>query len=418
MGLFDKLKEAAKEVAKQALESVVTTTPNASSQDATSGASATTAAEPIVVEKPQIEYSQMVDVELNQVADGEYEIVKFVGFEEENMEIPAEINGQRIVGIADEVFFQLVTLTNLKFAEGIRYIGDKAFYQCPDLESVVLPNSLEKMGDYCFAQTKISEIEVPASVAVMGKACFENCIHLTNAVLPDSMTEIPADTFNGCEKLEEFKFPSAISVIGDRVFKGTGIIFEEIPQTLTAIGDDGFGGCFQDDDGTRDPVDEIRLPDTLTTIGAEGLAGLNCLKLIIPASVKSIGEKAFAWLGCVEGEIEVVFEDGCSAELPEGLFFNGTLDSDSTITSMTIPSTITVINDIFRGVDQESYYEHVKDEYGRQVYDERGEAIVKWHYKDVICDDAPENLTIYCDAGSAAMKFAREKGINCAKKEN
>ena len=29
----------------------------------------------------------------------------------------------------------------------------------------------------------------------------------------------------------------------------------------------------------------------------------------------------------------------------------------------------------------------------------------------------PENLTIYCDPGSAAMKFAREKGINCAKKQ-
>ena len=418
MGLFDKLKATAKEVAKQALESVVTTTPNASSQDATSGASATTAAEPIVVEKPQIEYSQMVDVELNQVADGEYEIVKFVGFEEENMEIPAEINGQRIVGIADEVFFQLVTLTNLKISEGIRYIGSKTFSECPDLEVVELPESLEKIGAYCFAETKILNIKIPSSVVEIGEGAFYECKELQSAVLPEQLEEIPANMFCRCEILEEITFPINLSVVGANAFNNAGLILESLPETITTIGDNGFAGCFQDEDGGYDAVEEFRLPSGLKTIGAEGLAGLNCLKLIIPASVKSIGEKAFAWLGCVEGEIEVVFEDGCSAELPEGLFFNGTLDSDSTITSMTIPSTITVINDIFRGVDQESYYEHVKDEYGRQVYDERGEAIVKWHYKDVICDDAPENLTIYCDPGSAAMKFAREKGINCAKREN
>lgn len=416
MGLFDKLKDAAKTAAKQALEGVVTkTTPSQTQNNVAPDVQPT--AEPVVAVKPQIEYTKVVDVELNPLANGEYEIAKFVGFEEENMEIPSEINGQRVVGIADGAFFQLNTLTNLKIAEGIRYIGERAFCLCSDLESVALPNTLEKMGSNCFEQTKIDEIHVPDSVVALGEGCFNYCTKLKKAILPDGLTEIPAGTFTDCNMLEEFKFPSAISIIGDKAFAGTAIIFKEIPQTLTVIGDNAFGGRFQDDDGSYSPVDEIRLPNTLTTIGVEGLSGLNCLKLIVPASVKSIGEKAFAWLGCVEDEVEVIFEDGCSAELPEGLFFNGTLDSDSSITSLTIPSTITVINDIFRGIDQESFMIEVKDEYGRQVYDEYGKPIIKWEYKDVICDTPPENLTIYCDPGSAAMKFAREKGINCAKRE-
>lgn len=418
MGLFDKLKEAAKEVAKQALESVVTTTPNASSQDATSGTSATTAAEPIVVEKPQIEYSQMVDVELNQVADGEYEIVKFVGFEEENMEIPAEINGQRIVGIADEVFFQLGTLTNLKISEGIRYIGSKTFSECPDLEVVELPESLEKIGAYCFAETKILNIKIPSSVVEIGEGTFYECKELQSAVLPEQLEEIPANMFCRCEILEEITFPTNLSVVGANAFNNTGLILESLPETITTIGDNGFADCFQDEDGGYDAVEEFRLPSGLKTIGAKGLAGLNCLTLIVPASVTFIGENAFEYLGCVDGEVDVIFEEGCSAVLSDGIFFNGSLDTDSTISSITIPSQITEIGNIFYGKDNKITTYDVKDEYGRQVYDERGNRMYEHKWVEVTYDAPPENLTIYCDPGSAAMKFAREKGINCAKREN
>lgn len=414
MGLFDKLKATAKEVAKQALDSVATMSSNNSFQSAETA----TAERPVVKEVVPIEYSQVVDVELNRVADGEYEVAKFVGFEEESMEIPAEINGQRIVGIADEVFFQLGTLTNLKISEGIRYIGSKTFSECPDLEVVELPESLEKIGAYCFSETKILNIKIPSSVVEIGEGAFYECKELQSAVLPEQLEEIPANMFCRCEILEEITFPINLSVVGANAFNNAGLILESLPETITTIGDNGFAGCFQDEDGGYDAVEEFRLPSGLKTIGAKGLAGLNCLTLIIPASVTFIGENAFEYLGCVDGEVDVIFEEGCSAVLSDGIFFNGSLATDSTISSITIPSQITEIGNIFYGKDNKITTYDIKDEYGRQVYDERGNRMYEHKWVEVTYDAPPENLTIYCDPGSAAMKFAREKGINCAKREN
>lgn len=399
MGLFYKLKAKAKEVAKHALDSVATTSSNNSSE------------QPVVKEVVPIKYSQVVDVDLNQVADGEYEVAKFVGFEEESMEIPAEINGHRIVGIADEVFFQLGTLTNLKISEGIRYIGSKTFSECPDLEVVELPESLEKIGAYCFAETKILNIKIPSSVVEIGEGAFYECKELQSAVLPEQLEEIPANMFCRCEKLEEITFPINLSVVGANAFNNAGLILYSLPETITTIGDNGFAGCFPEF-----AAEEFRLPSGLKTIGAKGLTGINCLTLIIPASVTFIGENAFEYLGLAYGEVDVIFEEGCSAVLSDGIFFNGSYDS--TISSITIPSQITEIGNIFYGKVNKTTTYDVKDEYGRQVYDERGNEMRKDKRVEVTYDAPPENLTIYCDPGSAAMKFAREKGINCAKREN
>lgn len=62
--------------------------------------------------------------------------------------------------------------------------------------------------------------------------------------------------------------------------------------------------------------------------------------------------------------------------------------------------------------------EYVKDEYGREVYDINGDRIWESHNMgEHWVDDIPENLTIYCDAGSVAMEFARKYNIPCAKIE-
>lgn len=407
MGLFDKIKKVVQD--SGVLDSIKGSSP-VKEQPAP--------AAPVAPVAPAIEYSVAVDFELEET-EGGYMIAKFVGFEEENMEIPSSLDGKTIVGIADEAFCELSTLKNLKIAEGIKFIGNKTFYNCPELESVVFPTTLEELGNNCFAENKyLKEVKLP-SLKKCGTGCFQSCEELTTVVLPEDMEIIPDNMFCRCDKLLNITFPKNVSVIGHRAFKNCAVILESLPDTLTVIGDEGLSGCFQDEDGYHDAVDEMRLPSGLTSIGAEGLSGLNCLKLIVPASVKSIGKEAFSYLGCVDGEVEVIFEDGCEAELPVGLFYNSSLATDSSITSITIPSSITVINDIFYGIDKAGskvYYE-VKDQNGQNLYDAFGKKIVDYTYKDASYDAPPENLTIYCDPGSAAMKFAREKGINCAKKQ-
>lgn len=416
MGLFDKLKDAAKNLG--VADYVEAVKKAASTSSATNNTADAAKTPQPVTEKEEvvIEYVLVTDFELKETDDGNYEIAQFVGFEEENMEIPAEINGQRIVGIADNIFAELATLKNIKIAEGIKYIGDKAFVSCPDLETIIFPETLEKIGAYCFSKTPIKRVELPSSIVELGEGIFSECEELRSAVLPEHLEEIPANMFCRCGKLRDITFPTDVSVIGTSAFERSGLILKSLPETLTVIGDKALDDCFQDEDGLHSPVAELRLPGGLKTIGTEGLAGLNCLKLIVPASVEFIGEKAFSYLGCVDGDVEVVFEEGCSAVLSNGIFYNSSSDTDSSIKAITIPSQITEIGELFYGTERAPEYYQVKDEYGRNVYDDYGKIMFDVEYVDKVYSAPPAELTIYCDPGSAAMKYARENGINCAKR--
>lgn len=288
--------------------------------------------------------------------------------------------------------------------------------QCPDLVSVVLPDTLEKMGDYAFANTPLETVEIPDSVTKTGKGCFSECEELTAAVLPKYLAEVSEEMFNKCYNLTKIVFPENLSIVRKYAFNACGLILKALPQSCTIIEECGFNGCFQDEDGSYPAVEEFVLPKGLVEIGRGALSGLNCSKLVIPASVKLLGEEAFSYLSSNEDEtVDVIFEEGFSAELPKGLFYNHGFDSD--IASISMPSQITVIHEIFLGTDIKTSWDYVKDEYGRYVYDINGEKVIEYHTYEDTTDDYRKDLIIYCDPGSAAMKFAREKGIECAKRQ-
>lgn len=78
--------------------------------------------------------------------------------------------------------------------------------------------------------------------------------------VPESVTEIGPDGFGGCRELREVALPEGLSAIGDRAFNGcerlAGIA---LPESLTSLGGSAFGGCRA--------LTEIRIPAALTRIG-------------------------------------------------------------------------------------------------------------------------------------------------------
>ena len=55
------------------------------------------------------------------------------------------------VGIAGNAFSFGSVLTHFTITEGIRFIGDKAFYHCENLTSIVIPASMTSIGDNAFS---------------------------------------------------------------------------------------------------------------------------------------------------------------------------------------------------------------------------------------------------------------------------
>ena len=76
------------------------------------------------------------------------------------------------------------------------FYGDKA------LEKVILPDSLETLGEFAFAGcTSLKSLTLPSSLTAILDYAFENCTGLTELTIPASVNSMAFHTFDGCSNL-------------------------------------------------------------------------------------------------------------------------------------------------------------------------------------------------------------------------
>lgn len=165
------------------------------------------------------------DYEVVQKTDGYY-ISHFNGFEEEVMTIPSLIDGKKIKGIAEDAFKGCVTVKRISLSEGIEIVENRAFKECKSLESVVLPNTLKRIGsksnEYgigAFSNTKLVEITIPPEVDFVGPYTFNYCTNLKRVRLGDKIEVINKSTFSHCTSLTDISLPKQLKIIDENAFE-------------------------------------------------------------------------------------------------------------------------------------------------------------------------------------------------------
>ena len=147
------------------------------------------------------------------------------------------------------------TSTNLEYAYlrlDTQYIGDYCFNQCTNLKYVNLEEltnltliGVDKGGAFnnCsrlfvgqaldlrdtvlkkirgadnFYKVGFVDIKLPNTVIELGSGTFKSS-KLQNAVFPESLTAIPADTYSGCVSLSTVYLSSELTTIGNNAFNG------------------------------------------------------------------------------------------------------------------------------------------------------------------------------------------------------
>ena len=179
---------------------------------------------------------------------------------------------------------ELFGITEIRVGEGITELGEMIFCDNP-AEKVILPSTLERIGDYCFnVMQNLNEIEIPDSVRYIGESAFQTTA-LHSVRIPPLVTELPATCFTHCQ-LEEISIPDTVTEIGSYCFSHTLLKDIRLPDGLTKLSDGLFDECRY--------LEKIEIPENVTEIGEKCFYWCSSLQSItLPESCRTIGEAAF-----------------------------------------------------------------------------------------------------------------------------
>lgn len=226
--------------------------------------------------------------------------------------------GKNLRTIGKEAFSGCAFTGSLTIPEGVTEIADSAFGAGIPLKkygmftgTLTLPSTLKTIGAEAFAYTDFSgELLIPDGVTSIGANAFKECDGFGGLLsLPDNVKTVGESAFYLCKgftglklpagltKIEKLSFahmyglktevviPEGVTELGEGAFVCSYMPSVSLPSTLKKIGKQAFQFA---------RLTKITLPNGLETIGDEAFDGCRFKKaIVLPASIKSIGKKAF-----------------------------------------------------------------------------------------------------------------------------
>jgi hypothetical protein len=113
------------------------------------------------------------------------------------------------------------------------------------IQTVIIENGVTTIGSYAFYNCpNLSNIEIPESITTIGNSAFRKCVHLTEVVIPNSVTLLENGAFNDCTNLSSIKIGTGITQINSATFMNcTNLKTVIIAGNITKIDGSAFRGC-------------------------------------------------------------------------------------------------------------------------------------------------------------------------------
>ena len=209
--------------------------------------------------------------------DGTIEITKYNG-SASNLNIPSTIDGKQVSYIGRESFLGNKYLNSVTIPDSVKVIQQGAFAECSNLSTLKFGKNVEKIYDYVFFQTNITEITLPkklnhiSGTAFLGNHVIKNInvdANNTNfssnngivfskdkkkiVLYPQGKTEkaytIPSTVEEICDsafsyaQVESITISKSVKKFGNYVFSSTNIKSITIPSTVTEMGYGPVADC-------------------------------------------------------------------------------------------------------------------------------------------------------------------------------
>lgn len=255
-----------------------------------------------------------------------------------NVTIPGQVtyNGEyyKVLGIKSLTFNRDSNIESVTIQEGVNIIDDNAFFECPNLKSISIPasvNSISEKYNCAFFNCPLiesikvdennktydsrndcnaiietetnslllgsSNTTIPNTIENIGNFAFYGRANLTSVVIPTSVTSIGSNAFTSCDSLTSIKVDENNEVFDSRdncnaiIFKDSNILHTGckttiIPDSVKSIKESAFAYCHE--------LTEIKIPSSVTKISQSAFFLCTSLKSIdIPDTVTTMDKSVF-----------------------------------------------------------------------------------------------------------------------------
>ena len=234
-----------------------------------------------------------------------------------------------VTSIGNHAFKNCPNLSEVSIPSSVAKIGYLSFWHCKGLKSITIPSTCSEVDEDAFSgcdwietitipahairafrfcslknvtissgtsipnsafdgQSGIVSIVLPDSITKIGSYAFYNCSNLKQLSIPKQVTEIGNQAFYGCRSLESIAIPETVKTLGKGLFHGCSSLKSVgFPQSMREIGDNMFDGCKS--------LASFVISEKVERIGSHAFQSCESLsQIVIPSSVKEICDFAFA----------------------------------------------------------------------------------------------------------------------------
>lgn len=141
------------------------------------------------------------------------------------------------VEIQEGAFLDCVNLETIIIPSSVRKIGSKAFSGCSKLKKIKFEEGITEIGDDAFfGCTSMEIIELPYSLKSIGANAFSRCENLKKVKLPEQLEELKDEAFSDCSNLEDINIPTKFKKNTEKILRGSTKALKILGNIALSIG--------------------------------------------------------------------------------------------------------------------------------------------------------------------------------------
>ena len=268
-----------------------------------------------------------LDVSFVLSSDGTYYILNSVDLTDDatvndnTYTVPSEYNGLPVKEIAKKALKNCTTLETVIIPDTIEKIGEGALMGCYKIKRLTIPfvgsdreGTIPYFGhifgnpDNTSGMQPVSQgtgenfrtywispdlLQVTVTGGEIHAGCFENCANIKAIKYEGDAEEVGEGAFKYCTNLDKFEFPITLAKFGDYAFyMCEGLDVFPLTEGVEEIGAYCFAGV---------KTDYLSFPSTLTDVGEFCFADCNFIKnVVIPSNISRLSNNMFEGCSALE----------------------------------------------------------------------------------------------------------------------